>query len=378
MQIETKFVHGGKSYESKTGAISTPIYQTATFKHLGVNQSTGYDYSRTQNPTREKLEKTYALLESGDAGMAFATGMAAVATIIELFSAGDHLLVCDDIYGGSYRFFDSLATQKSLQFSYVSMDNIEEVEAALQANTKAIFFETPTNPMMKVTDIRQICEFAKAKGILAIVDNTFLTPYLQRPLELGADIVISSATKFLAGHNDTLCGLVAAKGKELVERLCFIQNTIGSVCSPFDSWLVLRGIKTLAVRMRTQEENTKKLFNWLRAHPLISKVYYPGDKEHPCYPISCKQASGHGSMISFETKTEALAKKILEKVEIISFAESLGGVESLITYPVLQTHADIPGETLAKLGINHRLLRLSVGIEAAEDLLADLSQAIAE
>ncbi len=374
MDIETKVVQG--LHNSSTGSISTPIYQTATFKHPGLGQSTGYDYTRTKNPTRDNLENTYAFLESGITGVSFATGMAAITAIFELFSAKDHFIICDDIYGGSYRFFHESCEKRGLEFTYTDTSFVENIKKNIKSNTKAIYLETPTNPMMKVSDITEISKLAKSHNLLTIVDNTFLTPYFQRPLELGADIVISSATKYLGGHNDTLAGLVAVKKPELGEKLKFIQNTLGINSAPFDSWLILRGIKTLAVRMDRQEKNANIIANWLQEQKLIKKVLYPGLSNHPGHKICKKQSSGFGGMLSFEVIEKDLVAKLLQNIKIISFAESLGGVESLITYPILQTHADVPTEMLEKLGVNERLLRLSVGIESPDDLIADLAHTI--
>ncbi|MCB1157410.1 MAG: PLP-dependent transferase [Leptospiraceae bacterium] len=378
MKMDTKFVHGAKSFESVTGSISTPIYQSATFKHPALYESTGYDYSRTLNPTREKLEETYALLESGTHGSAFSCGMAAITAIFELFQFGDHILVGDDIYGGTYRFFQDISSKRNLEFSYINTTSLKEIEKNIKPNTKAIFLETPTNPMMKVSDIQSIQKLVKPKNILLIVDNTFLSPYFQRPIELGADIVVSSGTKYLAGHNDTLSGLVASANSELGEKIQFIQNNTGAVLSPFDSWLTLRGIKTLGIRMRKQEENSIELANFLKEHPAIAKVYYIGLPEHPSYELSRRQASGFGAMLSFEVKDPNLVPNLLKRIMIISFAESLGGVESLLTYPIVQTHNALPEATLHKLGINDRLLRFSVGIEDVEDLKKDLEQALSD
>jgi cystathionine gamma-synthase len=376
MNLDTLLVHGSDSNQSKTGAISTPIYQTATFEHPEHGKSTGYDYSRTLNPTREKLEKSYALLESGTDGFAFSTGMAAISAIFELFKSGDEIIVCDDLYGGSYRLFEYISQQRNLIFRYVDTSSLDEIIRSFSEKTKAIFLESPTNPMMKITDIRKVVEFAKSKKILVIADNTFLTPYFQRPIELGVDIVLSSATKFLGGHNDTLAGLVVTGNSELGEKIRFIQNTFGAILSPFDSWLILRGLKTLGLRLKQQEKNAFALATFLQCHPLVTRVIYPGLEDSQGFTISQNQTSGFGGMISFEVISNEVLKKILKNIKIISFAESLGGVESLITYPLEQTHSAIPKNILDKLGVNDKLLRLSVGIESIEDLQADLDQAM--
>ncbi len=374
--IGTKVVRGFKGYDPHTGAVSFPIYQSATFRHPGLYQTTGYDYSRLQNPTREELENTIANLENGKFGFAFSSGMAAVSTVLSLFSPGDHIIVSDDIYGGTFRLFDEIYKKYGIGFSYVNTSGIEEIEDAVRNNTRAIFVETPSNPMMKVADLRKISELTKNKDMLLIVDNTFLTPYFQRPLELGADIVIHSATKYLGGHNDTLAGLVVVNDDELAERLKFVQKSEGAVLSPFDSWLILRGIKTLGVRLEKQQENAMKIAEWLRTNKNVTKVYYVGLPDHEGYSISKSQASGFGAMISFNVKDKLIVEKVLEKVQLILFAESLGGVESLITYPVVQTHSAIPEEMRERIGVNDTLLRLSVGIEDAEDIIADLEQAL--
>jgi cystathionine gamma-synthase len=374
-RLESKIVRGARGADPQTGAISFPIYQTATFKHSGLGRSTGYDYTRSGNPTREEVEKTLADLEGGTAGFAFASGLAAIATLMELFNPGDHLLVSDDLYGGTYRLFEEISRNHGLEFTYwdCSKDNLLY---HIKKNTRAVFVESPSNPMMKVTDIRKVAALAKEHDLLTIVDNTFLTPYRQRPLELGADIVVHSGTKYLGGHNDTLAGFIVVKNEALGERLKFLQNAIGGVLAPFDSWLILRGIKTLAVRLEKQEENAMRIANWLKQHPRVEKVYYVGLPEHEGYEISKSQASGFGSMISFSLDSPDLAAAVLGKVKLISFAESLGGVETLITYPLTQTHADIPEEMRARLGVDDKLLRISVGIEAVEDLIDDLEQAL--
>lgn len=376
VSMATKLVHGSKGFDPNTGAVSFPIYQSATFRHPGLNQTTGYDYSRLQNPTREELENTVANLESGRFGFAFSSGMAAVSTILSLFAPGDHVIVSDDLYGGTYRLFEEVYKKYGLEFSYVDTSSIREVKSAISANSKAVFVETPSNPMMKVADLKKISELARDSGMLTIVDNTFLTPYFQRPLELGADIVVHSGTKYLGGHNDTLAGLIAVNDDSLAERLKLVQKSEGAVLSPFDSWLILRGIKTLGVRLERQQENALKIARWLTSNKNVTKVNYVGLPGHEGYEISRTQASGFGAMISFYVKDKSVVENILERVRVIIFAESLGGVESLITYPVVQTHSAIPEEMRERIGVTDTLLRLSVGIEAAEDLIADLEQAL--
>lgn len=376
MKIDTLCIHGSDTKFDPTGAISVPIFQSATFAHPGVGVSTGYDYSRLQNPTREHLEKTIAKLENGCDAMAFSTGMAAIAALMELFSPGDHIIASDDLYGGSHRLFCHISSKNGLKFDFLDTSDISATAALIRPETKALLVETPTNPMMQVTDLAAVAELCREHGLLLIVDNTFLTPYFQRPLDLGADIVVHSGTKYLGGHNDTLAGFLVVSDPGLSERLRFIYKTTGACLSPFDSWLMIRGIKTLAVRMERQQESAMKIAQWLCKHKKIKKVYYVGLPSHPQYGISKKQATGFGAMISFETDSEKTALDLLQRVKVIQYAESLGGVESLITYPMLQTHADIPKEVREAKGINERLLRLSVGLESSADLIADLEQAL--
>ena len=376
MEFDTLCIHGSDTKYDSTGAISVPIFQSATFAHPGVGLSTGFDYSRLQNPTREHLEKTIARLENGYDAMAFSAGMAAIAALMELFSPGDHFIASDDLYGGSHRLFCHISAKNGLTFDFADTSDIPKVASLIKPETKFIFVETPTNPMMQVTDLAAVAELCREHGLLLIVDNTFLTPYFQRPLDLGADIVVHSGTKYLGGHNDTLAGFLVVKDAGLSERLRFIYKTTGACLSPFDSWLMIRGIKTLAVRMERQQESAMKIAQWLCGQKKIRKVYYVGLPSHPQYEISKKQTTGFGAMISFETDSEKTALDLLQRVKVIQYAESLGGVESLITYPMLQTHADIPKEMRKAKGINERLLRLSVGLESSADLIADLEQAL--
>ena len=378
MDFSTLCIHGHDRKYDNTGAISVPIFQSATFAHPGVGLSTGYDYSRLQNPTREHLEMTVAKLEGGVDAMAFSSGMAAIAALMELFSPGDHIIASDDLYGGSHRLFYNISEKNGLRFSLVNTSDISQIEAHIRPETKAIFIETPTNPMMHVTDIAAVARLAKSHNLLLIVDNTFLTPYYLKPLALGADIVIHSGTKFLGGHNDTLAGFLVVADSGLSERLRFIYKTIGGCLAPFDSWLIIRGIKTLAVRMDRQQDSAMKIAQWLQGHKKVKAVHYIGLPSHPDYEVSKRQGTGFGSMISFETDSEETAVRVLSKVSLIQYAESLGGVETLITYPMLQTHADIPKEEREAKGINERLLRLSVGLESPEDLIRDLEQAFEE
>jgi len=376
MDFKTLCIHGNKKKYDSTGAVSVPIFQSATFAHPAVGQSTGYDYSRLQNPTREHLEITIAGLECGRDAMAFSSGMAAIAALMELFSPGDHIIATDDLYGGTPRLFRNISAKNGVTFDFINTSELSLVESLIKPQTKALFIETPTNPMMQVTDIAAVSKLAKKYNLLTIVDNTFLTPYFQRPLLLGADIVVHSGSKYLGGHNDTLAGFLVVADDPLSERLRFIYKTTGACLSPIDSWLIIRGIKTLAVRMDRQQENAVALADWLCRQEKIRAVHYVGLPGHPDYEISQKQSCGFGAMISFETDSEQTAKHILNHVSMIQFAESLGGVETLITYPMLQTHADIPKEERESKGINERLLRISVGLEHVGDLIHDLDTAL--
>ena len=358
------------------GAISYPIYQTATYEHPEAGQSTGYDYSRLQNPTREHLEKLIAGLESGIDAFALSTGMAAITLLMELFRPGDHLIVEADLYGGSIRLFDHVNKKNNYEFTHLNCAE-DDIEGAIQDNTKAIYIETPTNPMMNVSDIAAIAKIAKKHGLLLIVDNTFLSPYFQNPLKLGADIVVHSGTKFLGGHNDTLAGFLVTNNEEVRDRLRFLIKTTGAGLAPFDCWLILRGKKTLGIRMERSQENAIRIAEWLKTQSIVQKVYYPGLPEHPGYEIMKKQARGFGSMITFRVDSKEHALQILKQVRMIKFAESLGGVETLITYPTTQTHADVPEEVRLKNGITPCTLRLSTGIEDIEDLLGELSEVFA-
>ena len=358
------------------GAISYPIYQTATYEHPQAGQSTGFDYSRLQNPTREHLEKMIAGLESGIDAFALSTGMAAITLLMELFRPGDHLIVEADLYGGSIRLFDHVNKKNNYEFTHLNCAE-DDIEGAIQDNTKAIYIETPTNPMMNVSDIAAIAKIAKKHGLLLIVDNTFLSPYFQNPLKLGADIVVHSGTKFLGGHNDTLAGFLVTNNEEVRDRLRFLIKTTGAGLAPFDCWLILRGMKTLGIRMERSQENAIRIAEWLKTQSIVRKVYYPGLPEHPGYEIMKKQARGFGSMITFQVDSKEHALQILKQVRMIKFAESLGGVETLITYPTTQTHADVPEEVRLKNGITPCTLRLSTGIEDIEDLLGELSEVFA-
>ncbi|MDE6743846.1 MAG: PLP-dependent aspartate aminotransferase family protein [Lachnospiraceae bacterium] len=378
-EIETKCLHleeeegGSQNY----GAISYPIFQTATYAHPGVGKSTGYDYSRLQNPTREHLEKVVASLENGTDVLALTTGMAAISLMMELFRPGDHLIVDADLYGGSIRLFNNVSKKNGITFSSINCYK-EDVESYIKENTKAVYIETPTNPMMNVTDIEKLGKLAKKHHLLLIVDNTFLSPYFQNPLDLGADIVVHSGTKYLGGHNDTLAGFLVTNREDIGEKFRFLIKTTGAGLAPFDSWLILRGIKTLGIRMEKSQQNAITIANWLKEQKAVSKVIYPGLPTHPGHEIMKKQARGFGAMITFQLESKEFAQAVLEKVRMIKFAESLGGVETLITYPTTQTHADVPKEVRERNGITESTLRLSVGIEDVKDLLDELEAVFEE
>ena len=384
LSLESKCLHlenksqerdDGKPVCNHYGSVSFPIYQTATYAHPGAGQSTGFDYSRLQNPTREQVEKVVCQLEGGIDAFALSSGMAAISLLMELFAPGDHIIADCDLYGGSIRLFDNVSSKNGISFTRVNCAT-ENLEALITEKTKAIYIETPTNPMMNVTDIAATAALTKKHKLLLIVDNTFMSPYFQNPLELGADIVIHSGTKYLAGHNDTLAGFIVTNRADIQEKLRFLIKTTGAGLAPFDCWLLLRGIKTLAVRMEKAQENAAKIAEWLKKQKAVIRVIYPGLKEHPGYKIMKKQARGFGAMLTFQTDTTERALSILSRVRLIQYAESLGGVESLITYPTTQTHADVPEEIRLKNGITPATLRLSVGIENADDLIADLQQAL--
>ena len=378
-QTDTVCIHGqgGREDIESTGAISFPIYQTAAYAHPGVGRSTGYDYNRVQNPTRKEVERIVTDLEHGGDTIAFATGMAAVNAFMELFKPGDHVVATDDLYGGVIRQFRKVNEKNGMQFTYVDTSDLQAVENAIRENTKLIYIETPTNPMMQVTDIKAVSEIAKKHNCLLAVDNTFLTPYFQTPLDLGADVVIHSATKYLEGHNDTLGGFLVAGNAEIAAKIREMVKTTGACLAPFDSWLILRGIKTLSVRMEKHQENALAIAQWLTAHPKVTAVFYTGLKDHPGYEVTQRQCRGYGGMLTFHVDSQETAHRVLERVKLIKFAESLGGTESLMTYPFTQTHADVPDEKRRANGIDETTLRMSVGIENVKDLIADLEWALA-
>ena len=375
MRFETACIHGGYQPDV-TGSVTAPIYPSSTFAHPGVGQSTGYDYARSQNPTREQLEKTIAALEHGKDALAFSSGMAAISCLLELFAPGDHIIHTDDLYGGSIRIFNEISKKNGLTFTGVDTGDLQAVKKAIRKETKAIYIETPSNPTMRITDIKGISTLAHKYKLLVIVDNTFLTPFFQKPLDLGADIVVHSGTKYLSGHNDVLAGFLIAAHEEQAERLHFLHKTIGACLSAFDCWLVSRGLKTLPIRMERHTSSASRIAKWLVKQPKIKKVYYPGLKSSDRYEIHAHQTTGSGGMISFEVDSEDTAIKMLQNVQLIYFAESLGGTESMITYPLLQTHADVPKEECYAKGINEKLLRLSVGLENVNDLITDLKRAL--
>ncbi|MDR1900347.1 MAG: PLP-dependent aspartate aminotransferase family protein [Treponema sp.] len=373
--IDTLLVHGAAPFDGRTGAISVPIYQSSTFRHPALFESTGFDYSRGINPTRTELERTMALIEGGKYGLAFSSGMGAISAIVKLYKPGDHLIVSEDLYGGTYRLFNGYYAPYGLSFSWVDTGNFSRIEEAMRDETRAVFLETPSNPMMKVSDIRRTAELIHRRGGHLIVDNTFLSPYFQNPLSLGADFVIHSGTKYLSGHNDTLSGFIVHSGDDYEGPLRNIQMSEGASLAPFDAWLTLRGIKTLGVRMERHQANARIIARWLRSHPGVEQVFYTGFEDHPHYAVSCAQARGHSGMISFYLRNGGDAEKLLRNVRLILFAESLGGVETLLTYPLEQTHKAIPEAMRRAAGVNERLMRLSVGIEDPEDLIDDLEQA---
>lgn len=378
MKFSTKAIHAGQQPDPATGAIITPIYQTSTYVQEAVGRHKGFEYARTKNPTRSALEENLAAIESGLAGFAFASGMAAIDIVLRLLAAGDHCIVSDNTYGGTFRLFDKVLQHFGLEFSYVDTSDLKLIEAALKPQTRMIFIETPTNPLMMLADIAAIAKLAHNANCRLVVDNTFMSPYFQRPLELGADIVVHSTTKYLNGHSDGIGGVVVVNDAATAERLAFLQKSAGAILGPFDAWLVLRSTKTLAVRMRQHNENGLKVANFLVEHPKVKQVFYPGLPTHPQYELACRQMTGFGGMIAFELGSAEKAKQFLELVKLCSLAESLGGVETLVCHPASMTHASIPIEERQRLGITDSLVRISVGIEDIEDILADIDQALAK
>ncbi|WP_379133096.1 PLP-dependent transferase [Paenibacillus sp. sgz500958] len=376
LKIESRLAQIGSQDDPATGAVNYPIYQSTAFRHPRLGQSTGFDYIRTKNPTRTILETAAAELESGDAGFACSSGMAALQTVFAYFSQGDHLIVSLDLYGGTYRLLERILSRFGVTASYVDTNDLDALESVRRPNTKAVFIETPTNPLMMITDIRAVCTWASRHELLTIVDNTLLTPFFQRPLELGADIVVHSATKYLGGHNDVLAGLIVTKGEALSAEMAILHNSIGAVLSPSDSYQLMRGMKTLALRMERHESNALAIATFLRDHSAIAEVFHPGFPDHPGHDIQNSQSSGNTGIFSFKVKDARYVDPVLRNIRLIAFAESLGGVESLMTYPAVQTHADIPLEIRDAVGVDDRLLRFSVGIEHIKDLIADLGNAL--
>jgi len=376
--IATRVIHAGQTPDKSTGAIMTPIYATSTYVQKSAGQHQGYEYSRTKNPTRAAFEACIADLESGQHGFAFASGMAAIATVLELLKPGDHVIICDDVYGGTFRLFDKVRQRSAgLQASFVDCTNIENIQRAIQPNTRMIWIETPTNPMLKLINLRAVAKLAKQHHLLSVVDNTFATPLIQRPLELGFDIVVHSATKYLGGHSDIICGAVVVNDNDLAQQLGFLQNSIGGIASPFDSFLALRGLKTLAVRMERHCHNASVLAEWLEKQPRIKQVIYPGLTSHPQHALAKEQMRYFGGMISIIIDGDKQTTlSVLEHCKLFALAESLGGVESLIEHPAIMTHASLSAQQRAALGIHDNLIRLSVGIENIEDLKHDLAQAL--
>jgi len=376
MGFLTDSIHAGQIPDPTTGAVITPIYQTSTYAQEELGVSKGFDYGRTINPTRVALENNIAALEKGKYGLAFSSGMSAIQAVAGLLSSGDHVIVSNNVYGGTFRFFDKIMRRYGLTFSWVDTSNLKAVQEAISKNTKMIYVETPTNPMLTLTDLAAVTDIARENKLISVVDNTFMSPYFQKPLEFGIDIVLHSTTKFINGHSDVIGGIVVTGNKEIHDKLRFLQNAIGGVPSPFDCWLVLRSTKTLALRMRQHNENAIHMVQFLREQPKVKKIYYPGLPSHPQYELAKKQMSGFGGMISIELGSLENGKNLLRHVKIFALAESLGGVESLICHPASMTHGSIPTEDRAKLGLTDGLVRLSVGCEDADDLIDDIRQAL--
>ncbi|PQF85685.1 cystathionine gamma-synthase [Enterococcus faecium] len=375
MHIQTKLIHGGISEDPTTGAVSVPIYQTSTYRQDGVGQPKQYEYSRSGNPTRFALEELIADLEGGVRGFAFSSGLSGIHAVFSLFQAGDHILLGDDVYGGTFRLFDKVLTKNGLEYTIIDTSNLDKIEQSIKPNTKALYLETPSNPLLKITDLEKSATLAHQHGLIVIADNTFATPYFQRPLDLGSDIVVHSGTKYLGGHSDVVAGLVTSNHKDLADQIGFYQNAIGTVLGPQDSWLLQRGIKTLSVRMEEHQKNAFVVADFLFSHPAVEKVYYPGLPDHELHGVAKQQMSGFSGMISFTLKNEESAIPFVESLQLFTLAESLGGVESLVEIPSVMTHASIPKEKREEAGIKDGLIRLSVGIEYGQDLINDLAQA---
>lgn len=376
MRLATKLIHNGSEIEKNTGALSIPIYQVSTFHQEDIEKPQEYEYSRSGNPTRKALEETIAFLEDGKKGFAFSSGMAAISSVLSIFSAGDNIIMSNDIYGGTYRIVTSFFNRFNLEVSFVDTTNLDMVEKSIKSNTKAIFIETPSNPLLKITDIKGIVEIAKKHNLITIIDNTFMTPYLQRPINLGIDIVIHSATKFIGGHSDVIAGLVVTNDEHLASRIYSVQNAFGAILAPQDSWLILRGLKTLKVRMDYQQENAQKLAEFLEKNENVKEVFYPGLKNHIRREIHYSQASGAGAVLSFKLADKNCVREFLKNIKMAAVAVSLGGVETIISYPAKMSHASIPKHEREKQGITDDLLRVSVGLEDINDLLEDFDRAL--
>lgn len=374
MKYGTLILHNGNEFDPATGALSIPVYQASTFRQADIDHPGPYDYSRSGNPTREAVEKTLAALENGSKAFAFASGMAAISSALSILQQGDHIIATEDIYGGSYRILTRFFTNFGITTTFVDMTEPENVIKAIRPNTKALFMETPSNPLLKITDIAKIVAIAKQYGCITMIDNTFMSPYFQRPLDLGVDLVLHSVTKFLGGHSDVIGGAVVVKSPELAARVGFVQNGFGAILGPQDCWLLHRGIKTLRARMELQQQSALRIAEWLKKQPWVTDVYYPGLPEHPGYEINRSQATGFGAVLSFKTDTTERALAVMKKVKLWSVAVSLGGVESILSYPVRMSHAAIPVKERERLGITSNLIRLSVGLEEPEDLIEDLKQ----
>lgn len=376
MRRKTQLIHGGITGDEQTGAVSVPIYQVSTYKQDGVGKHKGYEYSRTGNPTRHALEELIKDLEGGYAGFAFGSGMAAITSILMMYKSGDHLIITDDVYGGTYRLLSGVLSRFNLDVTFVDTSDVDNIEEAIRPNTKAVYVETPTNPLLKITDLEAVARLTKEKGFTFIVDNTFSTPYWQNPIEQGADIVLHSATKYLGGHSDVVAGLVVVNSQSLAEELHYVQNSAGAVLGPQDSWLLMRGIKTLGIRMEEIESNTHSFVSFLKEHPEVTTIYYPGLNDHVGHDTHTLQARGAGGMISFDVGSDENAEKLLKNLKYFTLAESLGAVESLISVPAKMTHASIPSDRRAELGITDGLVRVSIGLEDVEDLKEDFVQAL--
>ncbi len=378
MNFGTRLIHNGNETDKHTGALSVPIYQVSTFNQGDIDSPGEFDYSRSGNPTRKALEETIAKLEGGDRGFAFASGMAATSSALSIFSAGDHIIVCEDVYGGTYRITSGFFSRFNVEISFVDASDLSKISANIKSNTRAIFLETPSNPLLKITDLKGAIKIAKENNLLVLIDNTFMSPYLLRPIEYGSDIVIHSATKFIGGHSDVIGGLVVVKGEALAKRVYAVQNGFGSILGPQDSWLLLRGLKTLKIRMDYQQKNAQLLAEWLEKHDRVSGVYYPGLKSHPGREIHFSYADGAGAVLSFKTVDVETAKRFMKKVRLAAVAVSLGGVETIASYPVRMSHASVPKAERERLGITDELIRVSVGLEDLDDLIEDFDRALKE